>query len=112
MNKISIIEGIIIGAIGGAIAGFFIWGLNEVKIYIIKRRDTKKVEKWLEENTTPNINTIEKWRSTRSISSHNNLTEERIRFIASYSNKIVIDTSHQNRNEEMWGVKSRVRPNS
>ncbi len=111
MNQISIIEGIIIGAVGGAIAGAFLWVLNEIKIWIVRNRDTKKVVHWLTQNTAPNSKTNQKWRSTRAIASHNNLTEERVRYIASYSNSIVLDTSEANRNEEMWGIKSSVRPN-
>ena len=110
MNEISIYEGIIIGAVGGAIAGLFIWLLDLAKEKYQEYKDTVKVEKWLFENPHPRINEQVIWRSTRSIASHNNLTEDRIRFICSYSKKIVLDTSHQNRNNEVWGIKENVRP--
>jgi len=110
MNEISIYEGIIIGAVGGAIAGLFIWLLDFAREKCQEFRDTEKVEKWLLANTHPRINEQVIWRSTRAIASHNNLTEDRIRFICSYSKKIVLDTSHQNRNQEVWAIKTDVRP--
>ena len=110
MNEISIYEGIIIGAVGGAIAGLFIWLLALAREKYQVFTDTKKVERWLFENTHPRAKEQVTWRSTRAIASHNNLTEDRIRFICSYSKKIVLDTSHQNRNNEVWGIKEDVRP--
>lgn len=80
MDEISIYEGIIIGAVGGAIAGLFIWLLNLSKKKYEDWRDTKKVDRWLLENTFPRIKEQIKWRSTRAIASHTNLTEDRIRF--------------------------------
>lgn len=110
MNEIEIWQGIIIGGVGGAIAGLFIWLLDLAKKCLEDNRDTKKIEYWLSENTFPNSGTEEKWRTSRAIASHNDLTEDRVAYICSKSEKIVLSTAQSHRTEEMWGVKARVRP--
>jgi len=109
MNEISIYEGIIIGGVGGAIAGIFIWCLDWARKNFQNVRDSKKIFQWLFKNTHPRISEKIQWRSTRSIASYNNLTEDRVRFLCSYSSKIVLNTSEKSKQEELWGVKEEVR---
>lgn len=47
MNRITIIEGIIIGGIGGAIAGLVIWVAELIRQSILTSSHTSRVENWL-----------------------------------------------------------------
>jgi len=104
MDEVTILEGVIIGAVGGAIAGLVIWLLELARKALVKMWDTKNVEKWLQLNTIPNH--PKEWRSTRTIASHNNLTEDRIRYICSYSSKIQLNSKDGNDSKEMWKFKN------
>ncbi|CAD0006731.1 hypothetical protein [Flavobacterium salmonis] len=99
MNKITIIEGIIIGGVGGAIAGLVIWVAELIRQCILTSCHTSRVENWLKKHSTP------EWRSTRAIASHNNLTEDRIRFICSQSDKIKLNSIDSNDSKELWKFK-------
>lgn len=99
MSRLNIIEGIIIGAVGGAIAGLVIWIAELIRQFILKIFHTKRVEDWLKNNSTP------EWRSTRAIASHNNLTEDRVRFICSQSDKIKLNSIDSNDSKELWKFK-------
>lgn len=99
MNKITIIEGIIIGSVGGAIAGLVIWVAELIRQSILTSCHKRRVENWLKNNSIP------EWRSTRSIASHNNLTEDRIRFICSQSDKIKLNSKDSNDSKEFWKIK-------
>lgn len=103
MNKIEIWQGIIIGAVGGAIAGLVIWLAELLRQEYLKSCHTKRVEAWLKDNTKPMLS--EEWRSTRAIASHNNLPEDRIRFICSHSDKIQLNTKDGNESKELWKLK-------
>lgn len=107
MDCEKIAEGIIIGASGGSIAGLTIWLVDLLRKGILKLAHKRRVFKYLKVNTHPHYEL--KWLTTRVLASHTNLTEDRIRFICSIHNKIVLDTSENNRDIELWGVKSRVR---
>lgn len=102
MTTSSISEGIIIGAVGGAIAGLVIWLAELCRKWITRKFDTRKVEKWLVQNTSPHHS--QEWRSTRAIASHNNLTEDRVRYICSYSSKIKLNTREGNESKELWRI--------
>lgn len=97
MNKVSIVEGIIIGGVGGFIAGVAIWLCELARKEFLNWKDTKKVEKFLKGSETP-------WRSTRSVAAYNNLTEDRIRFICSYSSKIKLNSAVGNNSDEKWAI--------
>ncbi|WP_066308692.1 hypothetical protein [Aquimarina aggregata] len=99
-------EGIIIAGTGGIIAAIFIPIFTGIKNYIFMRIDRKKVESWLDEHTAEDgVKKGAAWRSTRAIASHNNLTEDRVRYICSNSKKIILSISE----EELWGYKGKVR---
>ncbi len=101
MCNTDFINGIIVAFIGGAIGGIVIWLIGVAKDSVTKLCDTKKVEKWLKINTLDEI----KWRSTRAIASHNNLPEDRVRYICSYSKKIQLNTKDSNESKELWKIR-------
>ncbi|PKP21000.1 MAG: hypothetical protein CVU02_01040 [Bacteroidetes bacterium HGW-Bacteroidetes-19] len=100
INQFNTIDGIIVAAVGGAIAGLVIWIAELIRQCFLKKRHTNRIEKWLEKNS--NLSIPLEWRSTRAIASHNNLTEDRIRFICSHSNKIQLNTADGNNSDELW----------
>jgi hypothetical protein len=95
MDEVTLWEGIIIGSAGGAIAGLVIWLLELGKKEIIKCCHPRRIIKWLKSNGD-----IKEWRSTRAIASHNNLTEDRVRFICSNSSRIKLNTKDGNHSDE------------
>lgn len=97
MNQ-EILNGIITGATGGAIAGMILWIIPRLNEWEIKYREEKRIYRWLHEQK--NTNKFE-WRSTKAIASHNNLTENRVRYLCSYSKRIFQSTGEN----DVWGVK-------
>lgn len=92
-----IVDGIIIGSVGGALAGittlFFKWIKNG--IYVC--RDKKRIYHWLKEEQKNN--TELEYRSTRAIASWTNLTEDRVRYICSIHRKIRLSVGVK---EDSW----------
>lgn len=95
----SLSQGITIGASGGAIAGAMVYIVQQTHNEIIKGIHTRKLEKWLKSNTSNE--TGKKYRSTKAIASHNNLTLDRVRYICSHSKKIYLSTGQE---DDMWSV--------
>jgi hypothetical protein len=88
----TVIEGIVVGGAGGAVAG--------ITVYLVQfLHHRKKIEKWLGMNTEDKAGS--RFRSTRAIASWNNLTEDRVRYICSHSESIFLSTGTK---EDMWGV--------
>jgi len=104
MNWFSIIEGIIIGAVGGAGAGISIWLLNLWREGRIEKRDRERVYKWLLNNSGNSSGY--KFRSTRAIASHTNLTLESVDYICSTDEEIHLSTGER---DDVWELKSIVR---
>ncbi len=75
--QVQVLEGIIIGAVGGAFAGAAVYGIQYLHSKVVLWIESQRVYKWLSKNTTmePGRN----FRSTRAIASWNNLTEDRVR---------------------------------
>jgi hypothetical protein len=96
---LTIWNGIIIGAAGGAIAGLTVWIVQYSHTKWVERCEKDRVYKWLKENTSNEPG--EQFRSTRAIASWNNLTEDRVRYICSIHNKIFLSTGER---EDMWGI--------
>ena len=69
---------------------------------ILDYRESKRIYNWLKGNTSNKAG--EQFRSTRAISSWNNLTEDRVRYLCSVHKKIFLSTSGK---EDMWGIYSR-----
>lgn len=65
-------------------------------------KDTHKIYKWLADSEKEFL-----WRSTRTISSYCNISENRVRELCSASTKISFDV--KNKEVELWGITSKVR---
>ena len=99
----TIVDGIVIGGAGGAIAGLTVWLIQYAHDKVVKRIESNRVYQWLKENTTDKPG--KQFRSTRAIASWNNLTEDRVRHICSVDDRIFLSTGEK---EDMWGTYERV----
>ena len=99
----SVINGIIVGAAGGAVAGLLLWIITRLNEYELQWRDSRRIYNWLDNATSEKGS--KSWRSTIAIASYNNLTEDRARFICSHHERIDLSTGEK----EMWSVKGRSR---
>ncbi len=101
MADCSILNGVIIGALGGALAGVTVYTTHylhdKTREYIEKRR----VYNWMSRLLRDNREGIG-YLSTRNIASHNDLTEDRARYICSIHKNIYLSTGEK---EDMWGMK-------
>lgn len=100
---ITIWDGIVVGAVGGAIAGLAVWGINLMTEKYSEHRDKTRVYNWLYAATKDKGY---KWRSTRTIASYNDLPEDRVRYICSIHDKIKLSTGEK---EDMWGIEEFTR---
>ena len=100
----SIWDGIFIGGAGGAIAGLTVWCVQFFHIKIVVKRDKERIYEWLNQNTSDMPG--KQFRSTRTIASWNNLTQERVQFIGSIDDRIHLSTGN---NEDMWGIRERIK---
>ena len=82
------------GAAGGAVAGLVLYGVQQAHQAIRDAIDTKRVLAWLKSESARFD-----YRSTRAISSFNNLTEDRVRYICSRCPEIIMSRGE---NEDMW----------
>ncbi|OIN86692.1 MAG: hypothetical protein AUJ12_05295 [Alphaproteobacteria bacterium CG1_02_46_17] len=87
-EECKIFEGIIVGTAGGAAAGLIILFIQYIKIKCIECCHKKRIYQWLQKNTADKDN--KRFRTTRSIASWNNLTEDRVRYICSIDDKIYL----------------------
>ena len=99
----TIIDGIVIGGAGGAIAGLTVWLIQYTRDKVAQRIESNRVYRWLKENTTDEPG--QQFRSTQAIASWNNLTEDRVRYICSLDERIFLSTGEK---EDMWGVYERI----
>jgi len=103
----TIVDGIVIGAAGGAIAGLTVWVVQYAHDIITQKIESNRIYQWLTENTTPEPGEGDQFKSTRAIASWNNLTEDRVRQICSVDSRIYLSTGAK---ENMWGIHDRVQP--
>lgn len=96
-----ILDGIIIGSVGGALAGITTLLFQWIKNGIYISRDKKRVYKWLNEVHMKDKNY--EYRSTRTIASWTNLTEDRVRYICSIHKKIHLSVGEK---EDSWKLKN------
>lgn len=102
METMTIWDGIVVGGAGGAIAGLTV---AIVKYLHIKRLDylhKKRVYLWLKQDTTSKPGNS--FRSTRTIASWNNMTEDRTRYVCSIHAQIFLSTGEK---EDMWSLYER-----
>lgn len=98
MDADKVWEGIITGAAGGASAGIILAILKTLYDMIQKKTQTSRVIRWLETVSKPEG--AGPWRSTHAIASYTNLTEDRVRYICSESDRVVRSSGEK----ETWGL--------
>jgi hypothetical protein len=91
------------GAAGGAVAALVVLGIQGVSAAWKTHRDAQLIYDWLQANSDKEK---EPFRSTRAIASHNNLTEDRVRFVCSHDPRIKLSTG---KDEGMWSIHIRKR---
>ncbi len=101
----TIVDGIVIGGAGGALAGITVWLLQYAHEKVTKIIESNRVHNWLKENTTSEPDEGDQFKSTRAIASWNNLTEDRVRHICSLDKRVFLSTGNR---EDMWGIYERV----
>lgn len=99
----SLINNIISTSFGGAAAGLALYGMQALFGWIGIRRDACRVHKWLVSESQEGKAT---YRSTRAIASHNNLTEDRVRFVCSYDERIHLSVGDE---PDKWSLQGRGR---
>ena len=117
--SITVLEGIVIGGVGGTIAGLTIWLVQLLKEKVTERRDKKRVYNWLYEKTkqygrlgvgTPFDDPH--WISTIDIAFYTNLTPNRVRYICSVHKEIIPkrkkDIWPNESLDEKWGIRELV----
>lgn len=84
---------------GGAAAGIALYVVQQLHGKYRDKRDADTVYAWLVEQSGP----ARGWdfRSTRTIASYTNLTEDRVRYVCSHHPKIFLSTG---REEDMWTI--------
>jgi hypothetical protein len=95
-------DGIIIGGAGGAIAGITVLVAQYIGNKIKDCKHKKRIFNWLKTNTKNEAGY--EFRSTRTIASYNNLTEDRVRYICSIHEKIHLSTGEK---EDLWSIHAR-----
>lgn len=98
----SVDDGVIIGAAGGAIAGLVLWLVNLLHQRGNEWTERRRIRSWLRSNTTDE--TGKRYRSTRAIASWTNLTEDRVRYLCSFDPQVYLSTGPQ---EDMWSLYQR-----
>lgn len=96
-------SGVIVGAAGGAVAGLILWMVSRLNQYEIDWRERRRMYRWLDKVTA--ADNAKKWRSTRSIASYTNLTEDRVRSLCSEDARVVLSSGQ----DEVWGIRGRAR---
>ena len=99
MSETSILDGILIGAFGGAFAGITVLVVQQAHTKISESRDKARVYRWLRAKTSDEDG--KRYRSTRAIASWNNLTEDRVRYVCSLHEQIYLSTGPK---EDRWGL--------
>jgi len=95
-----IIEGIVIGASGGALAGITVYVIQYLHQKVSDALDSKRIRDWLEQSTSKND-----WRSTRAIASWTNLPIERVQYLCSHDEKIKLSTGER---EDVWALRNKI----
>lgn len=95
----SVIDGVIIGGAGGAIAGLTVYMVQHLHNKFLDLIDSKQIYNWLQENTADERG--RRWRSTRAIAGYNNLTIDRVRYLCSRHQKINLSVGGK---EDIWTI--------
>lgn len=98
------VDGIIVGAFGGTFAGIALWAFDYGRERNAERRDGNRVYKWLHQNTEDLEG--KRFRTTRTIASYTDLSQDRVRFVCSRDPRIKLSTGQK---EDVWGLTEIVR---
>lgn len=99
----SINQWIAIGAAGGASASLIFWIVQNLTGKIKEYYQRNRVCKWINETTVQNEKGIA-YKTTKEISSANNITQDRARYLCSIDNRIHLSVD-ENINER-WCLKA------
>lgn len=102
MINVNVVEGIIVGGVGGACAGVAVYLIQFLHQKIVLANDSKTIHEWIKKNTQ-NVSG-KRFRKTRAIASHTNLTMDRVRYVCSVHEEIYLSTGI---NEDLWGIYGR-----
>lgn len=95
-----IVNSIAIGGAGGAIAGVTVWLVQYIHTKTVERADKSRVYEWLDKKTGGETGYT--YRSTRTIASSNNLTQDRVRFICCIHPNIRFTTVGK---DDLWEIR-------
>jgi hypothetical protein len=95
----SVLDGVIIGGAGGAIAGITVYLVQFLHEQYLDWKQSKTIHSWLQGNTSDEQGN--RYRSTRAIASWCNLTEDRVRYLCSHHKNIYLSTGEK---EDMWSI--------
>lgn len=95
-----IIEGVIIGATGGSLAGIMVYLIQYFHQKVSDCTESERIRDWLQENTGKN-----EWRSTRTIASWTNLPMDRVQYLCSQDTLVRLSTGA---NEDLWALRSNI----
>jgi hypothetical protein len=119
MNIDTIWEGIIIGGVGGFIAGMAVWIVSYLREKYTECNHKKRIYEWIYNETkdyreyTVGQKDDQRWHSTLEIASLNNLTDDRVKYICSIHKKITRmikkDLGNNEPLEEKWAIKEFIR---
>lgn len=93
---------VIIGSVSALVVGLITYLYQPIHQKIIETIESRRIYNWMLENSHPSAGNT--FRSTRTIASHNNLTEERVRYLCSKHKKIHLSTGSR---EDMWSIHTR-----
>lgn len=91
------------GAAGGAVAALVVLAVQAISAACRTKSDAQRIYLWLKNNTESEHHPF---RSTRTIASHNNLTEDRVRYVCSQDPRIKLSTGKV---EDLWSIHIRNR---
>ncbi len=91
--SVTLLEGMVIGGVGGTIAGLTIWLIQLLKDYVTKQADKKTVYNTLEKMTKTTI-IKPLFVSTIDLVAYTNLTKDRVRYICFIHEKIIPKTEY------------------
>lgn len=100
----TVMDGIIIGSAGGAIAGITVYLVQYLHNKIVESIESKRIYKWLKKTISDEKG--KQFRSTRAIASWNNVTEDRARYLCSKHNDVYLSTGEK---EDLWSIDPRSR---
>ena len=92
-------DGIIIGGAGGAIAGLTVYSVRYIHEKGLEKIHKRRIYNWLRRNTSKEEG--HQFRSTRTIASWNNITEDRVRYICSIHKNVYMSTGKE---KDMWSL--------